>query len=71
MLVVIDMGEKRVNLQLGPDWPVQLRAPLQRILESTVSKGIRRGDPSESLRRGFEQIEELIRESMSAAAADE
>jgi hypothetical protein len=68
LLVLVAQQEQKVNLQLGPDWPEEIRQPLLDILRATLSPGLRGGHPSRSLRRTIEQMDTLIRERAATAA---
>jgi len=63
MLLIVTRQEKLVHVQMGPDWPSEIRGRVREILVSTLSKGMQAGYPSSSYRRAVEQLATLIRES--------
>ena len=62
LLILVAAMDKQVNLQMGPDWPSDIREPIRDILETILYQGIRNGYASVAFRQTVQRIDKLVRE---------
>jgi len=62
LLILVAAKARVVNLQMGTDWPSDIRKPIRDILETILYQGIRNGYASLAFRQTVERIDRLVRE---------
>jgi len=60
LLILVCKADKAVNVQVGPEFPVALRAPVGEILNATIGRGVQDGSASPAMRACVERIAALI-----------